>query len=301
MESPLRKKMKEIFFGDIPPYYEMQLQKLERGELLLPMKSQNITSIEDINFTQYYFDLSKSIPPDVIEYLDNLSENERLKLVEANRMYIVSNYLMDIDNPSLAIEYKLQITKALLKFIQRTSSLSSRHVMNDQEGFMQELKENRKKFKKLLKKSKVKTTPNTSGRLEKEVDTTIIVSFALIPIWKHGIDSLTSLSNELYENGYTDNGEAFKNLFNKNFNGTCNWLKRRTTLLFLLGYLTSKNDNIPDVILDLVCNKVLFKGKPTNRHTLKTQVAKIKDLFDLPPNKLTEQYSEIYHIHNRFF
>lgn len=290
----LQSRLKRIFFGRIPPFYWLLIeQEIQQDEPDSFMERQGVSSLHDLNYVTYSHDTFEELSPKMREYIAHINdkgkEKEKAELLEANRLFLTTIYLEACQDAELSIEKKYELTCSFKTFLYTLSMIMGCECMSNQKQFELLLENNETLYQQLVEEevSSKETEQKTPIPSDKKT---------ISPIWRYGADNLKKVSQMLCDLGYTHTTDAFEQIFITEQNDKCNWLKRKTSLLYLFGILTNNEDKVPDFVLVFICDKITFKGQPINRHSLKTQLSKISKVFSHHQRNLTEQYSEIFHI-----
>ncbi len=290
----LQSRLKRIFFGRIPPFYWLLIeQEIQQEEPDSFMERQGVSTLHDLNYVTYSHDTFQELSPKMREYIahidDKGKEKEKAELLEANRLFLTTIYLEACQDVELSIEKKYELTCSFKTYLYTLSMIMGCECMSNQKQFQLLLENNETLYRQLVQEEgdSKESEQNTLLSSDKKTINTI---------WRNGAENLHKASQMLYDLGYTDTAEAFEQIFIIEQNYKCNWLKRKTSLLYLFGILTSNEDKVPDFVLVFICDKITFKGQPITRHSLKTQLSKISNVFSCHQRNLTEQYSEIFHI-----
>ena len=119
--------------------------------------------------------------------------------------------------------------------------------------------------------------------------------FNLSSEWPHDKSKLIELSNDLWEENFTESKDAFAWVFNTNVNRQCNWLQSRNTLLYLLWLLYGEgSEKNTSKMVSLCVDKFLIKGKPTDKKT--AQSTNIKVQIDKNESHLSGKFEILYSI-----
>jgi hypothetical protein len=113
--------------------------------------------------------------------------------------------------------------------------------------------------------------------------------FAPASAWKYGVEQLTELSQELFDEQFTEHKDAFRLAFAATNPILCNWLKPRTTLVYFLWLLFDKGkDKVQPGTINVVCERFLINGKKTTPKI--AQSTNIKPQTDKPQKRLNGHY-----------
>lgn len=298
-----------ICLGHIPPFIQSLLESLNKTGIYEENDGFDSNKISLVTAT---IDLANSIPQDIRDELvckwNELSKDEIESVKETNRLFWTSLYLEIIDDDSYPISRKLEFIERVIKMTEAVMLYSNGvEVMTAQQDFFKRVKRDRKKIGKKLKNIEkegwieiaIEDSIHKGTRHAKsdESNTAAEKPIKLSNLWKHGEAKLRALSVALYEDGYTEAIDSFSNVFAEKSKKKTEWLKSKTTLLFLFNLTCQVNETIPDLVLNLICTRMLCKGKPIANRVLRTQLKQIAHIFDVPPNKLRYSYYNLYEIY----
>ncbi len=156
MASELEKDLNRIFFGKMPKFFRLLIKHEEsKTNEENPFDKQNKT-IENLNHVTYLHDSYDAMSDEMKEYLHNLdkkeNEQEKLELIEANRLYFNTVYLLDIQDVDLDIEFKYNLTVFFLNYIMTGTRIFNGWVMNNQDIFIEMLLKNEKYYHSEIKR-----------------------------------------------------------------------------------------------------------------------------------------------------
>ncbi len=306
MDDDFKEYLNGVFANNIPPVY------LDLLRDMAPFKD-HFGDADDKNFNLFTAlrTLAQIFPTELADKWNNKEEEEHEDIKKANRNLYTAMYLELQNAKHIAIEIRLNASMTLLNLIEDVTLRFNDEIMPNQAVFIERIKKDIKKLKKEKKEEEKYTTiniPLSDDMVQEDVSshqkTSVLnknAEFEINPIWRQGIDKLSKLSTMLYEDGYTEHYDSFKNIFDKNYSIPCNWLKRKTSFLYLLGLLFPFEDNLSSVVLNLVSKMVVFKNVGATKKQLQTQLGQIKPLFDLHQSKLKEQYVEVHSIYSIVF
>lgn len=301
--------LNRIYFGDIPPIIESLLKDLVLLTEYIEANKKNV------NVSSATFDIGNSIPKELKDRLADkwasACKEDIDVLKEVNRHYWTSLYLETLRDPTCSVRHKYDINIWLCNLMEDSILSTGNEIMNGQQKFVSRLQQDRDTLEKELNKSSdianivssgqslietsnIETIPNSINQQINDYTIDSGKAFSLSILWKHDEATLIDLSVGLYEDGYTESEDSFKNVFYEKSKTKTNWRKKKTSLIYLFGLLFLKNDTLPDRILILITEKILHHGNPIIKSTLKRQLKQIDELFEKKPDELTSEYADLH-------
>lgn len=122
-------------------------------------------------------------------------------------------------------------------------------------------------------------------------------------IWPHNTNQLYQLSRLLYQKGFTTDPKAFAEGFLKNLTKPYNWLKTKTSFLYLMHLIFDEDIRLNDAVVDLIIERVIFKSEKriTNPDIIRAQFRDIKNYFGAPESNHPPQVSQIDRLYFQVF
>lgn len=296
MDEQLLKYLNGVFANQIPAVF------LSLFEDIIPHVNTGnnnlITTIREIGTTT---------PPELRKKWIALTEDEKNILKEANRQFWVTIYLEMLRDNNRTVEEKYDLATVIHDSLaDLTFLLNGNEIMSGYADFLTRLKSDIKKLKKEKKKYSEYTIITIPGddicESKNEVaehPTAILADFELSAIWTYGLVRLEKLSKYLHDKGFTESEDDFKLLFSKD-KQSCIWLKKKTSFLYLIGLITNNTEKISDLWLNYVHDRIQFKKaesmNPCTRNQLRTQSFQIREVYDIQPRNLENEYADIYMI-----
>ena len=302
MSSPLKNKLDRIFFGDPPKMFsifnEESIKQALAKQGAAINESDKIPDLININYVtliQDVFELTKESAEDYFRAVDELGL-ERAQ--SNNRILMVSMHLETMQDKNRDPSEKLSLSFFYRRLLQVFKSIYQLELVSKQDEFISELYQ----WENFYANQMQQEMNNYHNQLqlaimkEHEADESSKIThhdnFELSPLWKRGIDKLKELSQDLYAVKFTESIVSFQNVFNNNSPLKCNWLKERTTLLYLLWSLFDEGGEKPSTTtIDICCSKFVVKGKDTTRKV--AQSTDIQKQINTPSQKLKGNFEII--------
>lgn len=294
MNSAIRKKLERIFFGKIPDYLPVSdddatAEAFKRQDIIYE-PDKRFPDVFSMNFATFIQDLAEierekgidNSPPADID-LDEYRHNVRVMMRGLYEEFIARREKDEWE--------KLSMTFYLRNILMYYVRVHGYEAMEDQLPFIIDLYGMEDYYIEIIKQQQAPFLAWEQEQLLAERNH----KFELASNWPADIIKLDLLCEDLHDDGFIENAASFKQVFDSNSNGVCNWLKPRTTLIYLLWMLLDKGSDKPSPgTLHLVCNRFAVKGQPTTPKI--AQSTNIKPYIDTPKSKLTGLYARLHTI-----
>lgn len=295
MNPNIRKKLERIFHGKIPDYLpipdeDATVEAFRRQNIEYNPDGGKFPNVVNLNFPQFLQDVDEiqrengtinECPPDI----------DRDELMHNMRVMLRGLYEEFISQPDRDVWEKLYVTLYNRSILMYYVRVHGREVMEDQLSFVKDLYGMEDYYLGIIKQQQAPFLAWEQQQLLAQLNHV----FELSSNWPYDVIKLDMLCEDLQEDGFIETIESFKQVFDNNSNGVCNWLKPRTTLIYLLWMLLDKGSDKPSPgTLHLVCTRFHIKGQSTTAKI--AQSTNIKPYIDTPKSKLTGLYARLHNM-----
>lgn len=290
MKPEIKKKLERIFMGEIPkslPFIndEITYEALKRQgvEFSPDGKFPNVLNVNFVTFIQDIEEIKRERNAKTDNDIDVETMMSDLGIL------IRSVYIEYINDSNNSNEEKLLFTFFIRKILITYDQVYHIHIIDEQPHFVNELTALEDFYYNV-------GMQELAQQQEQQVQSNM--PFEISSNWPYAEDKLDRLCKELHEDGFIEHETSFKQVFNANSTGKCNWLKTTSSLLYFLWLLLDKGRDKPTPgTIHLLCDRFLTKGKSTTKKT--AQSIDISRYLDTSGKNLKGNYSKLDSIFRR--
>lgn len=302
MSDDFKSFLKSMPVYNVPPILEDIIDYMLK--MLAGIQIDTSGSIDNINMMSVARRMFELIPTEKLEEWGS-AVGDGNNIRQTYKDYLAFLYLEVQHENTIEIRRKYEIAKWIGNMLTDFSFMTESDIIPNQDKFLERIEKDKQSLKNEMETDGAYTTMSVpvnnvnsiTGQPEgKQKSPTL--DFEINQIWKHGKNKLSKLSTMLFEDGFIAGKNDFADWLNVNSNNKCNWLKSRTTLIYLLWLLFDQGkETVSRSTLDIVCSDFLIKGKKNSMKIAQTTSHSIQTYFDLNATRLTADYSKVYRIY----
>jgi len=284
-------RVQKAFFGDIPePYAWLDDATLDAYYHLLNRYSN--VSVYTINYAEFIEELLNALAPSLREKLSTkseLSEEEIVRFKKVNRMFYGSQFYKAMQDNSSTVQEKSDVCYMTYKIIDTGTKMYGIELVENQDVFLNNVVKASHEIQNALVHEQAKALP----------------TFEPNGLWRGSLKELNDLSITLHEQGFTENGQSFRQVFGKSWQGSMGltvWKRNITSLMFLFLLVDNDLEDRLSMYLPFLSDRFEFKGgKCIQPKNLREALRGVKDFVDVNPTKLKGEHLIIQNIYSKVF
>ncbi len=292
---------------DVPPVINDIIDNMLKMLDDIPINTSG--SIGNINVMSVARKLFEKLPTETWEQWASIIEEDGNKIRQIYKDYLAFQYLEVQHENTIELRHKYELAKWIGDMLTDFSFMTESDIIPNQDKFLERIEKDKQSLKNEIETetdndfTTIRTPVNNANSIvelskPESEQKSATSDFEINPIWVHGFKKLSRLSAMLFEDGFIAGKNNFAEWLNINSNNRCNWIKSRTTLMYLLWLLFDQGkETVSRSTLEIVCSDFLIKGKKTSMKIAQTTSHSIQPYFDLNASRLTADYSKIHRIY----